>query len=424
MAMGTRKRGGGRVAEPEESPLGRSPGEAGRAAVARLFDGVLRSARNHLCRAEQPLAAEVWASGLLSVWDGPPGGGGDDRAFGDALVRHARAAATPEAAAVLLALAAVAPPRLATKARTAAAGLVRRGLPTPAWAREVGQAAPTEAWVGSDTYGDQEILVTGFAYPGGGEHTICVLVDHNLGGIAKDAYPAAALSETLARWREAEAEGITLRPAALSEVAGRLDDALVATDFRHGASPRLAEVRALLTARLAALPTPERPGLVELDHEGREELVADFLSSPEATGLLAEPSVVVVCHSLVAYRCDYGDGDPLRWSPTLAGLCLLDHFPAKVSLDEPDLVLVPAVLAAWVGFAGRRRGLPEEAVARTVAAVEHCRGEFALAMLDESRFGPAKRVAMEMLAEGVDLGDESAVTDWLATSATRPTSAE
>lgn len=419
--MGTRKRTGGRIAEPETAPVARSPQRSGRAAVvAALFEGVLRAARNHLCPAEQPLAAEAWASGLLAVWDGLPAEGGDDRAFSEALVRHARSVGTPEAVAVLLALAAVAPPRLSTQARTAAVGLLRRGVPAPTWAAQVGQAIPTEAWIGADIYGDQEIVIVGFAYPGGDEHAVCVLLDHSRGGIAKDAYLAAALPQTLARWREAEPEGITLRPATLAEVASRLGDALVASDFHPGPDRKLGEMRALLTARLAVLPPPERPGLVELDHEGREELVADFLSAPEAAGLLAEPAVVVVCHSLVAYRCDDGDGDPLRWSPTLVGLCLLDHFPAKVSLDDPDLALVPEVLGAWIRFAGRRQGLSEDTVARTVAAVEHCRGEFALAMLDESRFGPAKRVAMEMLAEGVDLSDEAAVSDWLATSATRP----
>src|SRR5205807_220460 len=159
-----------------------------------------------------------------------------------------------------------------------------------------GTAVPTEAWIGSDVYGDQEIVIVGFAYPALPDdpgHSICVLVDHTERGVAKDAYPAAPLAQTLARWREAEADGVALRPAA-----------------------------------------------------------------------------VTVCHSLIAYRCDYGDGDPLRWSPTLAGLCLLDHFPVKVCLDAPDVALVPDVLAAWVAFAARRRRLPEAALARVLDVID------------------------------------------------------
>src|SRR5688500_6014565 len=69
------------------------------AVIGRLFEGVLRSARNHLVRAGTPLAAEVWASGLLSVWQSDPSSADDteaDDGFGEALVRHARADATPE----------------------------------------------------------------------------------------------------------------------------------------------------------------------------------------------------------------------------------------------------------------------------------------------------------------------------------------
>ncbi|HEY3240048.1 MAG TPA: hypothetical protein VGL92_10825 [Acidimicrobiia bacterium] len=354
------------------------------AVIGRLFEGVLRSARNHLVHAGTPLAAEVWASGLLSVWQADAASADDTEAgdgFGEALVRHARADGTPEAAATLWALAGVVPTRLATKARTAAASLEEGGIAAPPWAAEVGQARPTEAWVGSDVYGDQEIVIVGFAY-GDSEHTVCVLVDHNLAGMAKDAYLAAGLPTTLARWRDAEANGITLEPITLAAAAARLEDALLATEIGgdDSAGTRLVELRALLAARLEALPSPERSGTGELDLAARDRLVAEFLSSPEAEGLLAEPAVVGICHSVVSFRADHGDGEPLRWSPTLASVCLLHHFPTHGGLDETDLPLVPDVLSAWIRFTGRQRCLPEEAIERVVAAVDACRGDFAAAM--------------------------------------------
>ena len=115
---------------------------------------------------------------------------------------------------------------------------------------------------------------------------------------------------------------------------------------------------------------------------------------------------MIVCHSLIAYRCDFGDGDPLRWSPTLAGLCMLDHFPVKVSLDAPDVALVPDVLAAWVAFAARRRTLPEPALARILDVIDTCREDFPVAMGDVSRYSPAKRTAMDLLHRGIDLTDD------------------
>jgi hypothetical protein len=259
--------------------------------------------------------------------------------------------------------------------------LEQQGIVAPGWAAVAGKALPTEAWIGSDVYGDQEIVIVGFAY-GDSEHTVCVLVDHNLAGMAKDAYLAAGMDTTLARWRDAEANGITLEPITLAAAAARLEDALLATeiDGDDRAGTRLVELRALLAARLEALPTPERPGTGELDLAARDRMVAEFLSSPEAEGLLAEPAVVGICHSIVSFRADHGDGEPLRWSPTLASVCLLHHFPTHPGLDETDLPLIPDVLCAWVRFAGRQRCLPEGAIERVVTAVEACRGDFAAAM--------------------------------------------
>ena len=384
MAIGSRKR---RRDEPVVIP---SAEDAQREAViARLFDGILRSARSQLLKADAPLAAEIWGSGLLAVWDGLGSRESTGGAFAEALVRRAHELRTAEAMAVLSALAAVAPPRVATRARTAAADLEQSGIVAPAWAAVAGSALPTEAWIGADVYGDQEIVIVGFAYPALPDdpgHSICVLVDHTERGVARDAYTAAPVSQTVARWREAQGDGITLRPATLPEVAARLADALIATDFSEQPAAAV--------------------GVEELDAEGREWLVAEFLGSPDAADLLSEPAAVSVCHSLIAYRCDYGDGDPLRWSPTVAGLCLLDHFPVKVCLDGPDVGLVPDVLAAWVSFAARRRHLPDAALARTLDVIDTCRSDFPVAMSDTARYSPAKRAAMNLMAQGIDLTDE------------------
>ena len=422
MGIGARKR---RRDEPMVIPSAEDSQRE--AVITRLFDGVLRSARSQLLRAESPLAAEVWGSGLMAVWDSLPANPGDavfsgdtpgapgPTSFAEALVRHAAELGTQEGMAVLAALTAVAPSRVATRARTAAAMLEQEGVTAPAWAAVAGKALPTEAWIGSDVYGDQEIVIIGFVYPtlaGDPGHSICVLVDHTEGGVAKDAYPAAPLAQTLARWREAEGDGISLRPASLAEVAARLADALMATDFADRQARTdgrtLAELRALLTSRLTTLPPAANTGLEELDAEGRDWLVAEFLGAPEAADLLSEPAAVTVCHSLIAYRCDYGDGDPLRWSPTLAGLCLLDHFPVKVSLDAPDIPLVPDVLAAWVTFAASRKNLPEPALTRILEVIDSCRDTFPVAMSDVDRYSPAKRKAMDLIHRGVDLTDDEA----------------
>jgi hypothetical protein len=143
VGIGSRKRRSGRD-EPLAFP---SAEDAHREAIiARLFDGVLRSARSQLLRAGSPLAVEVWGSGLLAVWDGLPTAAGDDSAAGaftEALIRRAQDLGTPDAMAVLVALAVVAPSRMATRARTAAAALEQAGIAVPEWAGVAGTAVPT-----------------------------------------------------------------------------------------------------------------------------------------------------------------------------------------------------------------------------------------------------------------------------------------
>jgi hypothetical protein len=77
-----------------------------------------------------------------------------------------------------------------------------------------------------------------------------------------------------------------------------------------------------------------------------------------------------------------------------------------VSLDAPDVALVPDVLAAWVAFAARRRNLPAPALARILEVIDTCREDFPVAMSDETRYNRAKRAAMDLLHRGIDLTDE------------------
>jgi hypothetical protein len=50
----------------------------------------------------------------------------------------------------------------------------------------------------------------------------------------------------------------------------------------------------------------------------------------------------VLDHCLVA-RCDYGDGDPLRWSPTVVEMFLLDFLPRKAAMSMAEVRAVPYV---------------------------------------------------------------------------------
>jgi hypothetical protein len=346
----------------------RPDGEGPEAALGRFFAATLRASEEELSATEDPLAAEAWGSRLLSLTDGV-----DDLSV---LVECAEAELTTPSLALLMVLGAVGPSPLARRARTAAGRQVGPAVPPPRWAELVGRAAAREAWSGSDVFGDQEVILVGFSYPDGSEHTLSVLIEHNLGGAAVDAQPTGPLAEVLPAWWASE--GIAMRPLSLTEAAVRLSGALAATDTVPGLAVRsgLVAIRALLAARLGAMPTRRRKETAPTNRvDDTRALVTEFLASPEAAGLPDGVAVARLCSELVEYRCRLGDGQPLRWSPALVARCLLDFLPARLAGDGCAPVM-PEVLDAWVRWAGGRRGLPEDAVERTAGAVSRCRAGF------------------------------------------------
>ena len=135
----------------------------------------------------------------------------------------------------------------------------------------------------------------------------------------------------------------------------------------------------------------------------RDALVDDFLSSPETPGLGLDGEdspARVVAEAIVAYRCDYADGDPLRWSTIVAELFMLDWVPRKTNLPDEALELLPDAVRAWVRYAGRRKGLAHRHVEETLAAVDRFEKEFTEAIHDPSRFGPAKQLVSAISPTG------------------------
>jgi hypothetical protein len=85
-----------------------------------------------------------------------------------------------------------------------------------------------------------------------------------------------------------------------------------------------------------------------------------------------------------------------------------------VSLDAEALAAVPEVLGRWVRYCGRRQALAPELVDETLGALEEFREQFAAAGRDPTRFGMAKRIAMQLAADEVDTDDDDAVQAWIA----------
>ncbi len=397
-------------------------GPGGNARASLLLSGILREVLDEaaaLLEMDDPLEVELWASSLIGVWHGAPLAEEDpDEVIGGALVRRAGRSRKPEALALLLALAATAEPPLAALARGAARRLRAEGVPEPPWAGQVGRAEFLEGWRVGHAYGDGEVVLASFRHQGFEPHLLGVLIDHNLGGIARGALVGRDGGRGVEAWR-GDPE-FSIQPIGAAEVAGRVLAGIGRADghLDPPVNEGYRRARALLASRMRSLPGGwEEPTPAPLCPEDRAELVADFLASAEAKGLAAAEDVA---ETIVDYGCDYGTGDPLRWSPAVVELYLCDWYPRKVIQDRRVARRVPEVLGAWVRYAGRRRGLPAHLVEETLRAVRACRREFRRAVRDPGRFGPAKSLVLAMRADGVDLTSQEAVDAWIEAFNARP----
>jgi hypothetical protein len=116
-------------------------------------------------------------------------------------------------------------------------------------------------------------------------------------------------------------------------------------------------------------------------------LAAEFLASDEAEDLSDRNSASRCADRIIDYGCDRDIGRPLRMSPTKVEAFLLSWLPRKVMLTFAEQDAMPHVLAAWVRWAGRRRGLADPLIAETLETVFNSISGFADAYRDPAEFG-------------------------------------
>ncbi|MGH9185347.1 MAG: hypothetical protein ACRD0U_05985 [Acidimicrobiales bacterium] len=131
-----------------------------------------------------------------------------------------------------------------------------------------------------------------------------------------------------------------------------------------------------------------------------------------------DPAAWFLLDCLVDFCCDDHGIDPLHWDCDAVTPFLLDWVPRNLSGCDEVLARMPEVLRDWVPWAARRAGLPAAVAAVAVETISAIEGEFVRALADERRWGPAKQLAMRMVAAGVDPNDPVAANTWLATQIT------
>ncbi|WBB48207.1 hypothetical protein O3597_24370 [Verrucosispora sp. WMMA2044] len=312
----------------------------------------------------------------------------------------------------------------------AGADRVRPGATAPAWSGQLGKVHVTGTWAYGDVYGDQTSYLATFAYDdatGGPEHALVALIDHNI-GITKDVFVGGPAGRILEQVRQlcAEDELTWFREESPTRMRDQVSRHLAVTDHlgQLPGAASLATDRALVGARLAVLPAatapPPRQADDPLPDAERAAEIRRFLGSPDAAraGLDAvddaELASLHFCLGLLLdHAATFPDADPLRWSPTVAGLFLLDWVHRRAVLDMDDAAMLPRVLRAWAGYAAHRRGLPESAAAATDAAIEEMVPEFVRLYATGERRSPATAAVAQLMADGIDPDDPAALDAWI-----------
>jgi hypothetical protein len=268
---------------------------------------------------------------------------------------------------------------------------------------------------------------------------VALLVDHNMGGMAKEVLVTAEPAELRSDWLARAPTPIV--PLSAQEAADRFATALAALDetFMPDLPDETRYLLPLARARLRVLPAGVVAEQTEVSDSEREALLDSFLVSPEsglvpATGKNgasrqarsrpasedAAGQLRMLASYFVDFAADYGAGDPLRWSPIAVEIVLTDWFPRKVVAEDVTASAVPDALRRFTRYAGRRKGLPEESIAETIAAVDEYEKDYLAAMVDTSSYGPAKAIVAAMVAESVDISDQAAVSAWMEAFNARP----
>ncbi|WP_017624121.1 hypothetical protein [Nocardiopsis chromatogenes] len=431
---------------------------------------MLRVARALLAMRD-PLDAELALSRMLGAWWGRsmPGMSGEDveRHLGEGLIARATAARSPAGLALLSGIAALGPTEHRRElARQGMLALSDQGMALPSWVRELGAAEPVAAYRSGDRFGDADEVVCTFrraneaedpeedaaaagrapegegsGEPGGpaapgasgrpdtpGEpdeasatHALIAVIDHNAGGVLRDAWVTSKVGRLLEHARsEAGRNPMAVftrispgRARTLLEAALRRTDRVVAggtgRPARLTAARRddllggsLSSVHALLRSRMRALPREGRPAPEPVwRRDDRATLAARFLASETAAELSDSYAASRCVDHIIAYGCDVDGGRPLRVSPRKVEAFLLTWLPRRVVLLREECEAMPHVLGAWIRWAGPRWGLPEPAVGAALDALWEAIGPFTETYRDPAEsLGLGRREVRRLLPDG------------------------
>lgn len=373
-----------------------------------------------------PLEAEVWASAILGTfWANRyalPAAELDDWAlvYGIPVIEAVAGLGGINALIALLAIGQVDDTELGIRALELAKAQIRGAEEIPMWLPAVGEAEVCRAAVMSeDVFDDARAVFIEAAHPGGEHHAVGVVIDNNLGRMAKDVLLADSIAqvEQVVLERLRDEEPLKLEPIEPGRAAGLVHAAVAVTDMTF--DPPVAEDFAGYRA-MALLRADETPGYQlaadppEFPQRERDLLRDEFLASPEGAEFDFESDEAYAVSLAIDFCSVYGDGRPLRWSPTVVEHFMAGWVPRKVVPDHQLFERLPRALDAWVRFAARKTAQPDWAIQKTREAVSEFRDEMIEAASDPRLAGPTKAFLTAARDSGVDLEDPAALETFIA----------
>jgi len=313
----------------------------------------------------------------------------------------------PETTALLAALAELVPDELTrTRARLAAAA---RPHQLPDWLARLGQASVYRAMESTHVLGDGDSVLLGARLPGH-ELTVVIYIDHNLGTVAKDAFPVPApIAEVVEHMREvADDPDVTVADISLADARARAFAAIEvgAIMFPPFETETWPASRPLTEWLLRLLPEGGtgyvRPTWTKA---AKKRLARQFFGS-EFGQPLDDGDHRDLLDQFLWFGTDYGPGDPLRWSPVAVEILLADWIPRKLVADPEYLSKAPDLLRAFIRFCHAERKIRSALTDETLAAVDRYEVEYQRVIRSSRPQGP-----MALLAAMGVLGDETAWED-------------
>lgn len=273
-----------------------------------------------------------------------------------------------------------------------------RGHRLPTWLTRIGEAdAGDRAVEMAHVLRDGDNVMLGVRFATAHELTAVVYIDHNLGTLVKDAFIVPEPLEQLVEFMREKADDpdTEFSDIPVADAKARIVDAIEtgAITFPPFETETWPACRPLVEWMLSLLPDGgrgyERP---EWSAQDREDLTERFFASSFAASL-DDIDHRGLLDSLLWFGCDYGPGDPMRWSPVAVEILLDDWIPRKIVADVPYLSKAPGVLRAFVRFCHAERNILGRLTDETLNAIDRWEPEYQTMIRSPRPQGPAALLA-------------------------------